>query len=282
MKTGQSYNIIIDTADIARRIENIAEKARSGANESLRKKIFGLIDMTTLDVADNDKKVGGIIEKVNHFVENYPGWPNVAALCVYPTFVPLMVANLKEKNVCKATVAGSFPSSQTFKEVKINEVKMVLEKGADEIDIVLPLGRFLEEKYGEIHEEITEIKRLAGEKHVKVILESGMMDDLEKVKDASVLSLEAGADFIKTSTGKNGPGASPEDVYVMCIVIRNFYNKTGKKFGIKPAGGISDAETALQYYLIVEEVLGEEWLNPSLFRIGASRLANELLGEKYF
>ena len=282
MNTGENYNSNIDIADIEQRTKNIADKAKSGANESLRKKIFGLIDMTTLDVSDNNKKVGGIIEKVNHFSENYPGWPNVAAICVYPSFVTLMVENLRDKNVRKATVAGSFPSSQTFKEIKINEVKLILEKGADEIDIVLPLGKFLEGKYEEIHEEIAEIKQLTGQNHVKVILESGMMDDLEKIKNAAVLSIEAGADFIKTSTGKNGPGASPEAVYVMCMVIREFYDKTGKKIGIKPAGGISNAETALQYYLIVEEILGEEWLNPSLFRIGASRLANNLLGEKYF
>ncbi|MFW5819783.1 MAG: deoxyribose-phosphate aldolase [Bacteroidota bacterium] len=282
MKTKENSDLNMETNAIGQKLEKIAAKASSAMNESHKKRIFGLIDMTTLDVADNDEKVDEWIKKVNHFSENYPGWPNVAALCVYPVFMPLMKKNLKAESVRKASVAGSFPSSQTYKEVKIKEVQMVLEKGADEIDIVLPLGKFFEEKYEEISEEIREIKSLTGDKHVKVILESGMMNNLEAVKKAAALSLESGADFIKTSTGKNGPGASPEAVYVMCKVIREFYQKTGKKYGIKPAGGISDAETAMQYYLIVEEVLGKEWLNPSLFRIGASRLANQLLGEDYF
>ncbi len=282
MNLQEKYNTGADSVRIGKRVDDIIRKASEIKDDDLYKKIFGLIDLTSLDVSDTDEKIMSMIAKVNQFTEKFSNRPNVAAICVYPPFVRLMKAGLKDKNVKKATVAGSFPSSQTFSDIKFKEVEQVLKEGADEVDIVLPVGRFLEKKYDDVYTEIHTLKNLTGEKHLKVILETGVLAEPEKIKYASFLCLEAGADFIKTSTGKNGIGATPEAVYAMCETIRDFHEKTGRKAGIKPAGGISDATTAIQYYLIVEEVLGDGWLHPSLFRIGASRLANNLLGKEYF
>ncbi|MFW5821165.1 MAG: deoxyribose-phosphate aldolase [Bacteroidota bacterium] len=282
MKLPEKYDLDVNPKKIAEKTKKITERSSEADNDTLRREIFGLIDLTTLDVGDNENKVGSMIDKINNLSQNFNDWPNVAAVCVYPAFISLIKTRLIDKNVRKASVAGSFPSSQTFLEIKLREVEMVLDQGADEIDIVLPLGKFYEEKYDEIFDEISSIKKITGKKHLKVIIESGLMTDPKNIRTASFLSLEAGADFIKTSTGKNGQGARPEDVMLMCECLKEFYEKTGKKCGIKPAGGISDASTAIQYYMIVKEVMGNEWLNPGLFRIGASRLANNLLGENYF
>lgn len=282
MKLDDNYNLNPDPIRICEKVRSIQIRAKDLKEKDLFRRIFSLIDLTSLDVADTNKKILSMVEKVNNLSKRFSDIPNVAAICVYPCFIPLLKDNLADKNVKKATVGGSFPSSQTFLDVKIMEIKRAVEEGADEVDIVLPIGKFLEEKYTEIYDEISRIKELIGDRHLKVILESGIMTDLDKIKHASLLSLEAGADFIKTSTGKNGPGASPEAVYVMCEAIKEFREKTGKAAGVKPAGGISDASVAVLYYLIVNEVLGNEWLKPSRFRIGASRLANILLGENYF
>lgn len=282
MKLEEKYNLNPDTKRIEERVNDIQERSKELKDKNLFRKIFSLIDLTSLDVADTEKKILGMVEKVNNFSSRYNDVPNVAAICVYPVFIPLLDKNLKDKNVKKATVGGSFPSSQTFFDVKIKEIEQALNEGADEVDIVLPLGKFLEEKYDEIYDEISKIKEIMKEKHLKVILETGVMTDLTKIKHASFLCMEAGADFIKTSTGKNGPGASPEALIVMCEAIKEYHKKTGNVAGIKPAGGISDATTAIQYYLIVNEILGNDWINPERFRIGASRLANNLLGENYF
>jgi deoxyribose-phosphate aldolase len=282
MNLQEKYNLEVDKKRIEEKVNTIQERAKELKDKNLFRKIFSLIDLTSLDVADTEKKILGMVEKVNNFSSRYNDIPNVAAICVYPSFMPLLTKNLKDKNVKKATVGGSFPSSQTFFDVKIKEIERALEEGADEIDIVLPVGKFLDEKYAEIFDEISKIKEIMKDHHLKVILETGVMTDLNKIKHASFLCLEAGADFIKTSTGKNGPGASPEALFVMCEAVKEFYKKSGKAAGIKPAGGISDATTAIQYYLIVNEILGNDWINPERFRIGASRLANNLLGENYF
>jgi deoxyribose-phosphate aldolase len=174
-------------------------------------------------------------------------------------------------------VGGGFPSSQTFTNIKVMEIEQAIDQGAEEIDIVLPVGKFLMEEYEYVAYEIQVIKDRIGSTLLKVILESGSLQDLSLIRKASLTAIYAGADFIKTSTGKVSPGATPEAMLVMCIAILDYYNKTGKKIGIKPAGGISDPDTALLYYTIVKEILGESWLNPERFRIGASRLANSLM-----
>ncbi|MBE0653480.1 MAG: deoxyribose-phosphate aldolase, partial [Bacteroidales bacterium] len=277
MKLPENYNLKVDKKKLGEKIYSISERAIELKDKDLFRKIFSLIDLTSLDVADTEKKILGMVNKVNQLPDRFDGIPNVAAICVYPVFIPLLADNLVAKGVKKATVAASFPSSQTFNSIKYREVEEVIRAGADEVDIVLPVGKFLEEKYEEVFEEIRQIKEITGDKHLKVILETSLLSEPEKIRYASFLALEAGADFIKTSTGKNGPGASPEAVYIMCEAIREFYQATKKVAGIKPAGGISDPATAIQYYLIVNEVLGNEWTNPSRFRIGASKLANSLL-----
>ena len=221
-------------------------------------------------------------EKVNGLKEKFPEIPNVAAMCVYPRFVPILKKTLHINKVKIAAVAASFPSSQTFLDIKTAEVKQVIDEGADEVDIVISVGEFLEGNYDFVSDEIYKIKSVAGSAHLKVILETGAIEDLGLIRKASFLAMDAGADFIKTSTGKLEKGASPEAVWVMCESIKEYFQKTGRAVGIKPAGGISDINTAIIYYLIVNEVLGNDWLKPERFRFGASKLANLLLGEKYF
>lgn len=278
----KDYNIEVNTEKMAIRLNEIAERSVELKDKVLFQKIFSLIDLTSLDVADTEEKIQLMVGKVNHLSERFSELPNVAAICVYPAFIPVLKKELKIKSVMKVSVGASFPSSQTYLDVKINEVNRILEEGADEIDIVISVGKFLAGKFDEVINEISEIKKQLGNKHLKVILETGVLKDPEAIKLASMISMEAGADFIKTSTGKNGEGASPEAVYIMCEAIKEFHERTGKVVGIKPAGGISDVSTGIQYYLIVNEILGNEWITPERFRLGASRLANSLLGETYF
>lgn len=278
----EDFNLEINLAKLNQVLERTAERSIELKDKSLFQKIFSLIDLTSLDVTDSNKKIETMVAKVNSLGEKFPELPNVAAICVYPNFIPLLKSSLKAPGVKIASVGASFPSSQTFLDVKLMEVERIISEGADEVDIVMPVGSFLTGKYNDVYEEIKEIKSVVGDKHLKVILEVSALKDPEKIKLASLISLEAGADFIKTSTGKNGEGASPESVYIMAQAIKEFSKKTGTFPGIKPAGGISDAAGAIQYYLIVNEILGNEWIKPSRFRIGASRLANNLLGENYF
>ncbi len=221
----------------------------------------------------------GLVEKVNNFNTAFPKYPSVAAMCVYPNFTKLLKSNLKAKNVKIAVVAGAFPSSQSFKEVKMAECKMAVENGADEVDIVLALNKFLDKRYEETKSEIRDIKAVIGDKHLKVILETGVLKEEHLIDYAAEIAIESGADFIKTSTGKIEPAATPEAAYIMCQQIKRYYETTGKRIGFKPAGGISTPKEAALYFAIVENVLGEEWLTPQLFRFGASRLANNLLTE---
>ncbi len=278
----EKYDLKVNEEKLNLRIKDIIERSQDLKDKNLFQKIFSLIDLTTLDVADTEEKIELMVNKVNQLPLRFPDLPNVAAICVYPAFIPILKRDLKVESVMKASVGASFPSSQTYLDVKINEVERILEEGADEVDVVISVGKLFSGKQDEVFNELREIKNHMGDKHLKVILETGVLKNNELIKRASFIAMEAGADFIKTSTGKNGEGASPEAVYVMCEAIKEFHQKTGKEVGIKPAGGISDVSTATQYYLIVNEVLGNDWINPERFRIGASRLANILLGEKYF
>ena len=267
------------TVDVAKEVEKIKAKVSEYKNEEVYKTLFSLIDLTTLNSTDTYGKVETMAKKVNEFGQNFSNIPNVAAICVYPSLVPVVREHLTVELVNIASVTAGFPASQTFLEVKNFETKMAVERGADECDIVISIGEFFEKKFSTVYNEVKEIKGACGEAHLKTILETGALEDADSIYKASMLSIDAGSDFIKTSTGKMEPAATLEAVYVMCIAIKEWYQKTGVKIGIKPAGGISTPEDAISYYLVVKEILGEEWINPELFRIGASRLANNLLTE---
>ena len=216
---------------------------------------------------------------IDEFVDKYPDLDNVAAICVYPNMAEIVQNTLEADNVKIACVSGGFPSSQTFMEVKVAETAMAIHTGAEEIDIVMPVGKFLCGNYEEMCDEIVELKDICGEKPLKVILETGALRTASNIKKAAILAMYSGADFIKTSTGKETISATPEAALIMCEAIKEYYKETGRKVGFKAAGGIDSVKKALAYYTIVKEVLGEEWLNNGLFRIGASRLANQLLSE---
>ncbi|MGM0549637.1 MAG: deoxyribose-phosphate aldolase [Bacteroidota bacterium] len=266
---------------MAQKIAVIANNSHQYATPETLRRIFGFIDLTSLNTEDTKAHIKGMVEKVNQFPQAYPEMPNVAAICVYPSMVETVKENLKAEAVQIASVGAGFPSSQTFLDVKIAECKAAVEAGADEVDIVISVGTFFSEAYEEIKQEIAAIKQAMGDKHLKVILESGSLATYDNIYKASMLAMEAGADFIKTSTGKQQPAATIEAAFMMCTAIKEFYEKTGKKIGFKPAGGISQPEDGLAYYAIVKEILGEEWLSPEYFRIGASRLANNLLSAIY-
>ncbi|MCX6260524.1 MAG: deoxyribose-phosphate aldolase [Bacteroidia bacterium] len=241
--------------------------------------ILNSIDLTSLNTTDNKSQILRLTGKVNSFSGRFTNIPNVAAICVYPNFVPVVKEKLTVKNIKIASVAGGFPSSQTFRSIKVAECKMAVDEGADEIDIVLPVGAFLGNDFEMVAGEISEIKEAVGEKHLKVIVESGLLGDYEQIFKASMIAMDAGADFIKTSTGKTSVSATPEAAFTMCRAIMDFYTETGIKVGFKAAGGIVTTADALTYYNIVSSCLGEEWLNNNLFRIGASRLANNILAD---
>ncbi|MBN2805776.1 MAG: deoxyribose-phosphate aldolase [Prolixibacteraceae bacterium] len=238
---------------------------------------LSLIDLTTLNSTDTEERVRAFTEKVNQFPSEFPELDNVAAICVYPNMVKAVEETLQLPEVNIAAVSGGFPSSMTFTKVKVEETKLAIKAGADEIDIVLALSHFLAGEFNEAHADIAAIKTAMGDVHLKVILETGALKTPENIWKASLLAINAGADFIKTSTGKMEPAATPMAAYIMCLAIAFHYEETGEKVGFKPAGGIVTSEDALIYLAIVKEVLGEEWLNPQLFRLGASRLANNLL-----
>ena len=234
------------------------------------------IDLTTLNGEDTVQKVERMAAAVTHFNEHFPALKNVAAMCVYPALAETARKNLPD-NIGVACVSGGFPASQTFLEVKVAETALAIHSGATEIDIVLSVGKFLEERYQECFDEISELKSVCGDKHLKVILETGALRTAENIWRASILAMAAGADFIKTSTGKIAVNATPEAAYIMCTAIRQWQEKNGDKVGFKPAGGVSTTDEAVTYYTIVKELLGSDWLNNRMFRFGASRLANNLL-----
>ena len=245
----------------------------------VKKLLFNCIDLTTLKTEDSEESVLKFTERVNDLENEYPDLKNVAAICVYPNFAKIVSQSLEVESVNVACVSGGFPSSQTFTEVKVAETALALADGASEIDIVIPVGKYLGGDYEGMCDEIEEIKSVCGERHLKVILETGALKTAENIWKASILAMYSGADFIKTSTGKQEPAATPEAAYVMCQAIKAYHEKTGRKVGFKPAGGINSVNDALTYYTIVKEVLGKEWLNNTLFRIGTSRLANLLLSD---
>ncbi|MDR0420672.1 MAG: deoxyribose-phosphate aldolase [Prevotellaceae bacterium] len=272
----KEYNLEVNGKNISEKVENAKQSAKNINPEDL-KRCFNSIDLTTLNATDTLSQLKKMTEKVNDFSNVYRNLPNVAAICVYPALVSTVRKNLTDKNVNIASVTAGFPASQTFVDVKIKESLLAIENGADEIDIVISVGRFLEKDYEFVFDEIEQIKKAVGDTHVKVILETGALKDLQLIRTASLLAMEAGADFIKTSTGKFYDAATPEAVCVMCEAISDYKAKSGRQTGIKPSGGISTSTEALVYYNIVKATLGENILNNKLFRIGASRLANNLL-----
>lgn len=266
----------------------IADNLESNMKPEVYKFLFNCIDLTTLRSVDSPSSVAAFVERVNDFDNEHPEMPNVAAVCVYPNFAQIARTVLEVSDVDIACVAGCFPSSQSFIEVKVAEVALAVEGGADEIDIVLNLGNFLDGDYEEVCDEISELKHSCRDARLKVILEAGALKTAENIRNASILSMYSGADFIKTSTGKEYPGADLQATYVMCQCIKEYFEKTGRMVGFKPAGGVRSAKDAVSYFCIVKEVLGEQWLTNEYFRIGASGLANNLLTEiwgtetKYF
>jgi deoxyribose-phosphate aldolase len=248
-------------------------------DKQLLMNILNVIDLTSLNTTDNKSHIIHLTGKVNSFPSKFHGIPNVAAICTYPNFVPVVKEKLTAKNVKIVAVAGGFPSSQTFRSIKVSESKMAVDAGADEIDIVIPVGAFLGNDFATVADEIREIKETIGEKQLKVIVESGLLNDPEQIFKASMIAMDAGADFIKTSTGKINVSATPEAAFVMCRAISVFYFETGIKVGFKPAGGIVTSGDIAIYFNIVRNSLGENWLNNRLFRIGASRLANNILSD---
>lgn len=260
-------------------LEKVRLSIPSNPGKHLLMNILNSIDLTSLNTTDNKSTIIRLTGTVNSFQGRFSNIPNVAAICVYPNFVPVVKEKLSAKSVKIASVAGSFPTSQTYRSVKITECKMAVDDGADEIDIVIPLGAFLAKDYSFVAGEIREIKEAIGETVLKVIVESGLLGEYEQIFRASMIAMDAGADFIKTSTGKFSVSATPEAAYVMCRAISDFHAETGIMVGFKAAGGISTAGDAILYYQIVKECLGEEWLTNKYLRIGASRLANNILSE---
>ena len=272
--------VLADDKAVKEAVENIISKHfDENNNQEVYKFLFNTIDLTTLNATDSAVSVSDFVERVNKFDEEYPMYKNVAAICTYPNFAPVVRTVLDVSDVRIACVSGGFPSSQTFSEVKIAETALAVEGGADEIDIVLNLGFFLDGDFEGVCDEIAEQKAACRDARLKVILETGALKTAENIKAASVLSLGSGADFLKTSTGKGYDGASLEAAYVMCSCIKEFYEATGVKVGFKASGGVSTTDDAVKYYTLVKEVLGEEWLTNEYFRIGASRLANNLLSD---
>lgn len=285
----QKFNITVDEKSVKEAVDSIRKRVSERANDiNLKKKCISLIDLTTLNPTDGTEHVEVIAEKINRVTEIFPDVPNFAAICIYPSLVSSVKQTLKTQDVKIASVAAGFPSSQTFIDIKLSECQMCLEMGADELDVVISLGDFLEGDYFTVFSELQQIKEVAGDAKLKVILETGLLPSWSDVKLASFLAMEAGADFIKTSTGKVEPAATPEAVYVMSVAIKEYFEATGRRVGIKPAGGMATPDDAILFYMIVETVLGQEWLNNNLLRFGTSRLSDKLLSDitgqdvKYF
>lgn len=277
----RKYNTNLDDAAVREAVRKIiAEKVPENDTMDVKKFLFGSIELTTLKATDSDTSVLAFTERVNDFDNEYPDLPHVATICVYPCFAKTVSESLEVDGVEIACVSGSFPSSQARIEVKVAETALAVADGATEIDIVLPVGKFLSGDYEGVCDDIAEMKAACGESvPMKVILETGALKTASNIKKASILSMYAGADYIKTSTGKMEPAATPEAAYVMCQAIKEYYDETGIQIGFKPAGGINSVMDAIIYYTIVKEVLGEKWLTNKWLRLGTSRLANMLLSE---
>lgn len=274
------YNVDLNDEEIAEKVRKIiAEKVPENDRVEVMKFLMGSVELTTLKTTDSDESVLAFTEKVNQFEDAYPELPHVATICVYPCFAKIVSESLEVEGVEVACVSGSFPSSQARIEVKIAETALAVQDGATEIDIVMPVGKFLSGDYESVCDDISELKQACGDAPMKVILETGDLKTASNIKKASILSMYAGADYIKTSTGKEKISATPEAAYVMCQAIKEYYDETGIQIGFKPAGGLNTVSDALIYYTIVKEVLGEKWLTNKWLRLGTSRLANLLLSE---
>jgi deoxyribose-phosphate aldolase len=274
------YNVDLNDAEVAEAVKKlIAEKVPENDTLEVKKFLMGSVELTTLKTTDSDESVLAFTEKVNEFEDAYPELPHVATICVYPCFAKIVSESLEVEGVEVACVSGSFPSSQARIEVKIAETALAVQDGATEIDIVMPVGKFLSGDYEGVCDDISELKQACGNAPMKVILETGDLVSASNIKKASILSMYAGADYIKTSTGKEKISATPEAAYVMCQAIKEYYEETGIQIGFKPAGGLNTVSDALIYYTIVKEVLGEKWLTNKWLRLGTSRLANLLLSE---
>lgn len=274
------YDFNLKDEDVALEVKKILKKKEENNTKEVKRFLFSTIEITTLTVTDSEDSVLQLTEKVNDFTDKNPNFPHPAAICVYPRFAKIVSQSLEADDVAVTCVTGGFPSSQTFPEIKTIETSLAMKDGATEIDIVLPVGFFLMGDYEQCSDEISEIKDIVGEEsNLKVILETGALKTASNIKKAAILSMYSGADFIKTSTGKINVSATPEAVYVMCQAIKEFHDKTGRKIGIKVAGGVRSVDDALTYYTIIKETLGKEWLYTEFFRIGASSLANNILSD---
>lgn len=279
----EKYGYVPDDEEIGRAIELIAQNVGTSVSNETLLNCFSMMDLTSLKSEDTVASIEKLVDKVNDFQTIYPDYPLPASICVYSNFASTVVARRNNPDVHATVVSACFPTSQSFPEVKLLECQMAVEAGADEVDIVLALNKFLAGDKAGAFKEIAAVRKAinkaAGKRKVilKVILETGLLVSTSNIAEASFLAMEAGADFIKTSTGKVNVNATPTAAYVMCQCIDKYYKATGRKVGFKPAGGMSTAQDAIGYYAIVAAVLGEEWLNKSLFRFGVSRMANNLL-----
>lgn len=272
------YNLELTDEQVAAETKALLDAhLQENMNKDVYRFLMGSIELTTLKTTDCDRSVMEFTEKVNKFDSEYPNLPHVATICVYPCFAAAVKNALSVEGVEIACVSGSFPSSQACIEVKTIETSLAVKDGATEIDIVMPVGKFLDGNYEEVAEDISELKAACGDAAMKVILETGDLRGAKDVKVASIISMYAGADYIKTSTGKEKVSATPEAAYVMCQAIKEYYDETGIQIGFKPAGGLNTVEDAVTYYTIVKEVLGEKWLTNKWLRLGTSRLGNLLL-----
>ncbi|MCH5311784.1 MAG: deoxyribose-phosphate aldolase [Prevotella sp.] len=274
------YNTKLSDEKVREAVKRIiAERVPENDTTEVKKFLMGSVELTTLKTTDSDVSVMAFTERVNKFDNTYPDLPHVATICVYPCFAEVVKETLDVEGVEIACVSGSFPSSQALLEVKIAETALAIKDGATEIDMVMSVGKFLSGDYETVCDEISEMKQVCGERKLKVILETGCLKTAENIKKASILAMYAGADYIKTSTGKESPAATPEAAYVMCQAIKEYYDETGIQVGFKPAGGLNTVMDAIIYYTIVKEILGEKWLTNQWLRLGTSRLANLLLSE---
>ena len=274
------YNLELDDEKVAKTVENIINDHLEENNTvEVKKFLLNSVELTTLKTTDSEDSVLKFVEKVNEFDDKYPELGHVATVCVYPNFAKICHDTLENEEVEIACVSGCFPSSQSFIEVKIAETALAVRDGATEIDMVMPVGKFLTGDYEGVTDEIQEMKATCGDLSLKVILETGCLKTASNIKKASILAMYAGADYIKTSTGKLEPAATPEAAYVMCQAIKEYYDETGIQIGFKPAGGMKNVRDALTYYTIVKQVLGDKWLTNKYLRLGTSSLANKLLSE---
>lgn len=276
----KKYDFNVDEEEVKTTVQRILdEHYAENDNLEVKKFLLSTVELTSLHTTDTEESILAMTEKVNQFDSTYPDLPHVAAICAYPVFTDLIAKSLEVDGVEITNVTGNFPSSQSRMEVKVAETALAIADGATNIDIVLPVGKFLSEDYEGVADDINELKQTCGEVPMKVILETCDLGSLSNIKKAAILSMYAGADYIKTSTGKEKAGATPEGVYVMCQAIKEYYEKTGIQIGLKPAGGINSVRDAVVLYTIVKETLGKQWLTDYWYRMGTSRLTNLLLSD---